>query len=206
MKQIRRPSACLSILMTLSSAFTLLTNHTAVAGKVPTYPDLILSDNPVAYYRLEELPGASQAIDSTTNQLNGNFVFDTGPDGTFPELGEPGIDTNSVFMKYYQASDLTFHNGDIDIPYSPLLNPANPDGTGTPFSAEIWLFPTVIPNLSGNDYRVPFSEFGGYGGGIYGNSSGWNFYLSPQAQGTRWILNVHQTAVFHPICRPGSIA
>ena len=163
-----------------------------------TYPQLILSDNPVVYYQMEESQGAPQAIDSTTNLINATYVYDTGSAGTFPELGLPGIDSNSVFLKFYTDTNLAVHYGDIDIPYSPLLNPVqtNGSGLGTAFSAEIWLQPTVQPGA--NDYRVPFSQFGGYGSGIYANASGWNFYQSP-GPGSFWILNVHQAGIFAQI-------
>src|ERR1700723_1786383 len=116
MKLIRIYWMRLSVMMIFISCITLLSCHTSNAT---TYPQLILSDNPVAYYQLEELSGATQALDSTTNGINANYAFDTGPDGTFPELGLPGIDTNSVFFKFYTDSNLTVHYGDIDIPYSP---------------------------------------------------------------------------------------
>ena len=137
-----------------------------------------MSDNPVVYYEFEEMQGAPQAVDSTTNAINATYVYDTGSAGTFPELGLPGIDTNSIFLKFYTDPDLSVHYGDVDIPYNALLNPAqtNGSGLGTAFSAEIWLQPTVQP--ASGDYRVPFSEFGGYGSGIYANASGWNFYQS----------------------------
>src|SRR5689334_6403399 len=67
---------------------------TNVTGFAATYPDTILSDHPVAYYRLEELPGATVAADSSSNGLDGTYVQNTA--GTYPILGLPGIDTNSV--------------------------------------------------------------------------------------------------------------
>ncbi len=93
------------ILMTCTSAIALLIGNKATAGI--TYPQLILSDNPVVYYRFEETGSAPQAIDSTTNQLDANYVYNTGPDGTFPELGQPGIDTNAAFLKFYTDSSMT---------------------------------------------------------------------------------------------------
>src|SRR5690349_2271911 len=62
----------------------------APSAKAATYPDLILSDYPAAYYRLEETVEAT-AGDSSGNGLNGVYV------GT-PLLGEPGIDTNSISL------------------------------------------------------------------------------------------------------------
>ena len=181
------------VLLPWMAAFAFL----VVAAAKAAYPDLIMADHPTVYYRLEETSGTT-AFDSSTNGLNASYVVDSGPDGNFPELGLPGIDTNSVFFKYYTDSSMTVHFGDIDIPYSALLNPAAADGTGNAFSAEIWLQPTVQPGGGPNDYRVPFSEFGGYGSGIYGNASGWNFYQSP-GPGSYWILNVHQAGVFAQI-------
>ena len=55
------------------------------------------------------------------------------------------------------------------------------------FSAEIWLQPTVQPPGGPNDYRVPFSEFGGYGSGIYWQRVGLEFFTSrrgPRAIGS----------------------
>ncbi|HEX3798277.1 MAG TPA: LamG-like jellyroll fold domain-containing protein [Verrucomicrobiae bacterium] len=181
MKLIKRSGLSLGVLMTCVSAIALFSSQKAKATQ--TYPQLILSDNPVAYYRLEETNGTT-ALDSTTNHLDGEYLFADGADGSFPQLGLPGIDTNSVTFKL--ESDNTF--GDVDIPYSTLLNPANPDGTGTPFSAEVWLFPTTQPP----NYTVPFSEFGGFG---LPNTSGWNFYQSP-GPASAWILNVHQKGIF----------
>ncbi len=182
-------------IITLISAISLLVSNTTSAT---TYPQLILSDNPVVYYEFEELQGASQAMDSTTNGINATYTYDTGNAGTFPELGLPGIDTNSIFLKFYTDTNSTVHYGDVDIPYSALLNPVqtNGSGLGTAFSAEIWLQPTVQPGAG--DYRVPFSEFGGYGSGIYANASGWNFYQSP-GPSSYWILNVHQAGIFAQI-------
>src|SRR5580658_8902286 len=64
------------------------------SAQATTYPATILSNNPVAYCRLEELPGATVAVDSSSNNLNANYEFDTS--GLSPALGFAGIDTNSV--------------------------------------------------------------------------------------------------------------
>src|SRR5579859_407036 len=108
MKQTRIPAKFPCLLLPFATAVVLFISRVANAA----YPDLILSDHPVAYYRLEETSG-STAIDSSTNGLNANYIFDTGQDGTFPELGLPGITTNSVFLKYYTDSNSLVHFGDI---------------------------------------------------------------------------------------------
>src|SRR5215204_304877 len=127
------------------------------------YPDLILSNNPVAYYRLEEIAG-STAFDATTNHFDATYIVNSG----YPQQGLPGITTNSVLFQN------TAPAGYISIPYRPELNPTNADGqTGAPFSAECWVQANTVPA----DYSVPLAMFGPYEGSPpYVNASGWNFY------------------------------
>src|SRR5262245_23731125 len=74
------------------------------------YPDLILSNNPVAYYRLEELPGATVALDSSASGFNGSYAFHMDAEGQpdSPLLGKPGISTNSILFKTFAGA-----SGDI---------------------------------------------------------------------------------------------
>src|SRR5438045_918091 len=124
MKLIRKPTMRKPMFMPLAAAFVLLSGLAVRAD----YPALILSNNPVAYYRLEETSGGT-AFDSSSNHFDGLYI----PDSTsaWPHLGQPGITTNSVGF-----------NGGADyatvvIPYHPELSPTNGDGvTGAPFSAE----------------------------------------------------------------------
>jgi hypothetical protein len=59
------------------AALTLLGLPAAKAA----YPDLILSNNPVAYYRLEEVSGAT-AFDDSANHFDASFIFNQG----YPQL------------------------------------------------------------------------------------------------------------------------
>src|ERR1700723_2637351 len=77
-----------------------------------TYPATILSNNPVAYYQLQELPGATVAIDSSVNNLNATYNFDAS--GATPTLDFPGIDTNSIAF----LGNLSDGYGSIDIPFN----------------------------------------------------------------------------------------
>ena len=195
MKMSRNRRVGVSGIMTLISAISLLVANTT---KAATYPQLILSDNPVVYYEFEEIQGASQAMDSTTNGINATYVYDTGSDGTFPELGLPGIDTNSIFFKFYTDPDLSVHYGDVDIPYNALLNPVqtNGSGLGTAFSAEIWLQPTVQPAgeiiacRSANLAATAAAFTATLPAGIFINRRGRRAF---------WILNVHQAGIFSQI-------
>jgi hypothetical protein len=164
-----------SLLRRLSASATALVISIGAAqtasAQATNYSAVILADNPVAYYQLQELPGATTAVDSTTNGLNGAYNFN---DMGSPELGLPGIDTNSILF--------TFPPGDVGdygyvaLPASPLLAPVNGDGiTGAPFSAECWVQATTTNTP---DYLVPLAASGPYGSGLYNDGSGWNFYQS----------------------------
>jgi Concanavalin A-like lectin/glucanases superfamily len=129
----------------------------APAANAATYPSTVLADNPVAYYRLEELAGAVTALDSSAS---GAFPATYNYNGIYPQLGQPGIDTNSIAMLAAQASSVTAG-------YYADLNPQGP------FSFEVWARPTSAPS---DGYRCPIGNFGGWGTG-YG--SGWYVYQTP---------------------------
>jgi hypothetical protein len=156
------------------------------------YPDVILGDHPVAYYRMEELTNATVTIDSTTNGLNGTIDYDQDTNGVndYPELGLPGIDTNSYFFKTYTDASQLFHSSEVDIPFNQIFAPVGSDGmTGTAFSAECWVQPAA--QIAANNYTVPLADFGPYIGstGPYANASGWNFYQQGGATNI-WVLNM----------------
>ena len=167
-------------LLPFSAAFL----SAATAFGAATYPDTILSDHPVAYYRLEELPGASTAVDSSGSGFDATYV--SNPAGTYPKLGLPGIDTNSVLFNGGSSP------GSVSIPYNILLSPTNGDGvTGAPFSAECWAQATT-DSLS--DYTSPLAMSGPYSGAYAAAGSGWNFYQTA-GPGSAWALFIRGTAV-----------
>ena len=109
--------------LSFAAAITLLGVAAAKAG----YPELILSNNPVAYYRLEEVSDFT-AFDSSPNHFDGTYVVNSG----FPEQSFPDISTNSV--KFQETSP----RGTISIPYHVEFNPLMPDNLhGAPFSVEL---------------------------------------------------------------------
>jgi hypothetical protein len=147
------------------------------------YPATILSNNPVAYYQLQELPGASTAVDSTTNALNAAYDYD--PSDSTPVLGFAGIDSNSIAF----LGNFSDGYGAINIPFNILLSPTNIDGmTGAPFSIECW-----AQAYSGNEgtgiYLSIMGVFGVYGSGTYGNASGWLLGQTP-GPGSTWLFNM----------------
>ena len=130
----------------------------AAAARAADYPTTILGDNPSAYYRLEETSG-STALDSSVNGVNAGYNFST--TGS-PQLGLPGIDTNSIAFNGGGAD-----YGYVDIPASALIAPLAPDGTNSAaFSAELWVQPTSQPS----SWTVPL-EVAQY-------PNGWNIYVS----------------------------
>ncbi len=159
----------------------------AISARAASYSDLILSDNPVAYYRLEELAGAATALDSSPNHFDATYVPNS--DSSFPELELPGIDVNSV--GFNGGTDF----GSITIPFHPELSPTADDGIhGAPFSIECWVRADILPG----NYSVPLSMFGQYEGSApFTDASGWNFYQSAPDNGkTYWVFN-HKHAAFH---------
>ncbi|HTI69373.1 MAG TPA: LamG-like jellyroll fold domain-containing protein [Candidatus Limnocylindria bacterium] len=155
------------------------------SGAQASYPDLILTSHPVAYYRLEEAADAVTAVDSTDNHFDGTYVYGQDPlSVTYPQLGQPGIDINSALFKISTPTSF------VDLPYQPDMSPTLPDGLhGGPFSVECWAEPTTQPS----DYSVPLSNFGAYSTGAYGNASGWNFYQTP-GPSSSWNFNLKNGA------------
>ncbi len=153
--------------------------------RAATYPDTILADHPVAYYRLEELSGATTAADSSGNGLDATYMPNSA--GTYPKLGLPGIDTNSVLFN--GGTDF----GSVNIPYNILLSPTNADGvTGAPFSAECWAQATVA---APSDYDSPLAMSGPYSGAHSANATGWNFYQTA-GSASSWALYMRGNSVY----------
>jgi hypothetical protein len=170
----------------LASAATLV--FTIASARGATYSSTVLGDSPVAYYRLEELPGATTAVDSSGNAFAGTYAYDLDTNGVpdYPLLGLPGIETNSALFRLYTDASSVTHRGFVAIPFHPELSPVTGDGQhGAPFSVECWVQALGQPA----DYSIPLAMFGKYETGIYNNASGWNFYQSP-GPNSFWIFNV----------------
>jgi hypothetical protein len=175
MKLLRFLTNC-SFLRRLSLAVSALAMSLGAAhGQATNYSATILADNPVAYYELQELPGATTAMDSSSNALDASYSYDS--TDSSPLLAQPGIDTNAIFFSFGPGGLSDY--GAVDLPNSTLLAPVAADGTnGAPFSAECWVEATTLTNGMGNnaDYCSALSADGAYSG-VYANyGSGWNFY------------------------------
>jgi len=124
------------------------------------YPTTILADHPLGYYRLEETSGYSAADSSASGLYPGNIIYS--PDQTYPVLGNPGIDTNSILLS---ASDTPDY---VAVGYYPEFNQPGP------FSFEVWMRPTSIP--TGGNYRCPIGNSPAYD---TATQSGWYVYQTP---------------------------
>jgi hypothetical protein len=135
------------------------------------YPSTILADNPVAYYRLEEANGAGTAIDSSGNGFDGFPNYVTQSDGitVYPQLGLPGITTNSALF----ALSTGIGQGSIDVLVNSTINPTTDGTNGAPFSAELWVQATTQPA----NYSVPLCDSSDFSQPApFNNSAGWNIY------------------------------
>ncbi len=174
---IGRPSALIA-----SITIVLSCTYTARAGNY-NYSATILSNNPAAYYEMQESPGASMAIDSSSNGLfSGSIVYDQDENGTndYPVLGLPGVDTNAYLFHVYTDTNFEQHVSYIDVGYSPTLNPQGP------FTAECWARPTS----DANNYDPVVAT----GGGSY-KFPGWFILQTPGTPGA-WALDIQTCGVY----------
>jgi len=121
------------------------------ATSAESYRALVLSHNPVAYYRLEEAAGEGVAADSSaTAAFPGTYI--PSADGFFPRMEQAGLEVNSVYFR-----DSSY----VQIPYAPELN------TAGPFTGEAWV--RTISVATDGSYRSPVCNFGGW----TGDAPGW---------------------------------
>jgi len=164
----------------LAVAFTML----SVAAANADYTSTILADNPVAYYRLQEPNGSTTVADSSANAVVGTVNYVTQADNVtvYPQLGVPGIDTNSALF----ATSTGIGQGNIDIPFTSTINPTTDGTNGAPFSAELWVQAITQPG----GYEVPLDDSCNFSQPPPWNSScGWNFYQTPGPAST-WSFSL----------------
>lgn len=139
----------------------------AGAMSAESYRALVLSENPVAYYRLEEPNGEMTAVDSSAAAaFPGNYIYSS--DGLYPKLEQPGIEVNSGYFR---------DSAHVEVPYAPELN------TVGPFTGEAWV--RTMSVATDGSYCSPLCNFGGWGTGY----PGWFFYQSPEGPNPSvWIL------------------
>jgi hypothetical protein len=142
------------------------TNFVPITG----YAKVIVGDRPVAYWRLDEASGNTDAVDAV-----GSFdgLYTTQPAPPAPVIN------NQVLGAVSKDADtaVSISGGEIvSIPYALELNPV----TG-PWSFEAWIKPGAVGSPN---FPVPFSSMwnSDFGGHLFG----WNMYQHPDGY---WTFN-----------------
>ncbi len=184
---MKRPTVPKLLWLPIAAAAALVSQF--AANGAASYSATILGDNPVAYYRFEEISGIT-IFDATTNHFDGNLNQVANQDSTlYPGLGQFGISSNSILFR--TSDSLSGHQGDIDIPFNSTINPTTDGTNGAPFTAELWV--QAISKPPG--FEVPLDSSSPFQSGIYANSAGWNFYQTPGANST-WSYSLRPNPGF----------
>lgn len=136
---MRRHLLKTSLALSVLPLFWILTAQIAVAQ----YAATVLADNPVAYYRLNESPGSTVAVDSSGNANNGFY------EGS-PTLGVTGLIPGS-------DTAVDFTNGDVVVPDTAQLN-----FVSAPYTLEAWVKGTPLSTTPGQTNRIWDKALGGF--------------------------------------------
>lgn len=153
---------------TNTSPATLTVVQRAVNVPVTGYAKVVMADDPVAFWRLDETDGAITAVDAA-GSFDGTYT--TG-DGTITYGVASGIprETDKAVSVSGKAN--------VQIPWALELNPHGP------FTAEIWFKPATLLT-AGSDYRTVASSEGAGPG--WNGPNGWLLYHTPE-NGLVWVL------------------
>ena len=138
---------------TNSDPATLTVIPRAVTVPITGYAKVVMADDPVAYWRLDESDGSQTASDAA-GSFDGTYTPGTGSITYGVATGIPH-ETNTAMQVSGGAT--------VQIPYALELNPFGP------FSVEAWLQPATVPATG---YR---SALGSLGNGANG-PTGWHLY------------------------------
>ncbi len=147
---------------------------------------IVMADDPVAYWRLDEASGSTTVIDAA-----GSF------DGTYNDNNGAGIFSYEVPSGITNETDTALgvsQKAQVNVPWAPEINPHGA------FSVEAWLKPASLAN----DYVTAFSSESDSSDEF--NPTGWLIYQSPGNQwawilfqnnweGTTWLAATNSTIV-----------
>jgi hypothetical protein len=161
---------------TPSASVTLTVEARPVNVPVTGYAKVVESDGPVAYWRLDEPAGSTNAVDAVGSfdgaYLATNFVVSTGvtSDGTITYDVPPGIPSET-------DGAIGVTNGAVvSIPYAIEINPPGA------FTVEGWFKVSSLPS-NPNDYRTPLSSMSNPAGV---GPSGWLVYQTAANNWSWW--------------------
>jgi hypothetical protein len=147
----------------------------ARTSEAPTnaYSRVVMADNPVAYWRLDEKSGTN-ALD-TAGSFDGTYFY-VGSDLTYGYPSGIPHDTDTAIHVTNTAS--------VTIPYALEINPVS-----GPWSYEFWIQPT---SLDPSNFRTPISSLGNpIVDGLYSDVlTGWNLYQYPGVPTSYWTWNI----------------
>lgn len=130
------------------------------------YARIVLQDDPVAYWRLNETEGSFTAVDSA-GSFDGEYNADLGPITYGVAPGIPGESDPAISVA---------DKAEVRVPWALELNPPGP------FSVEVWF---NAASSSEADYRNVITSMGLGVGGTGPN--GWLFYQQP-GDTLAWVL------------------
>jgi hypothetical protein len=142
---------------------------TARANPVPItgYAKIVMADDPVAYWRLNEPNDGGPAIDAAGSfdgaYTPGNGTLTLGAATGIPHETDTGVSVSG--------------GARVSVPWALELNPYGP------FTAETWFKPATI-HADSLDYRTVFSSMGPGGGS---GPNGWLLYQQPD-DSFAWVL------------------
>jgi hypothetical protein len=168
-------------LAVLTPALCLLAASVARAD----YFSTVTNDHPVAYFSLQDPSGSDTVADASTNDFLGlvNYVTQADHVTIYPQLGQPGIDTNAALF----ATSTGIGQGFIDLPVNSIVNPTTDGTNGAPFSAELWVQATTGATAN---FEVPLDDSSDFGQPPpWNQSAGWNFYQT-QGPGSTWSYSI----------------
>lgn len=155
------------------------------------YSATVLSQQPIAYYRLSEQQQPAPFLPLAVNEGNlgpdsdGQLIFET-------LLGEPGaVEGNASYRFLNPGWDITFVGSRVDVPYADALNPNGP------FTVEFWARPTE----GGRDLFSPLSAIDTEASGGEARA-GYIFYYD--GENRRWDFRVGNLSGYQGLVTGGT--
>lgn len=162
-----------------SSTASLTVQARSVNVPITGYAKTIVSDGPVAYWRLDEPTGSTNAVDAV-GSFDGSYMeTNYNPSGGVAATGTFRFDVPTGIPNETDGAVSITNGATVSIPYAIEINPPGA------FTVEGWFEATSLP-ANANDYRTPISSMSNPAG--YG-PSGWLVYQTAANNWSWWPYN-----------------